>query len=378
MKKCLCVVMIWAFYALPGAVRAEEENESVDATTTMEEIVVTATKTEEKRKNIPNAVIVKDKPDINESPATGLGELLANELGLDWRTQGNFGGAAQEIQIRGMRGNATQILVNGITINSPSLGLADVGKISLNNIDRVEVVKGSGSLLYGSGAMGGTVYIITKRPERDKIALNLQAGYGSEGTYRVAAEQGMFISEDFGYYLTTALSETDGFRDNGDLDHKDVSLKFVFDKGDALDISLYGDYIDRDFGRPGVKPPRGTQAFFVGSTKVYDKGSASLLDRGGDEDGHLALEVKSKPVSWLDIHFLSDYTNMENYNYLRYVSMDFAGNLNLPGSKTWTTNEVLGFEGDVEIRPFDGTNILLGAEYNDFDWESKGVDLDEN
>ncbi|MCP4683489.1 MAG: TonB-dependent receptor, partial [Desulfobacterales bacterium] len=47
-------------------------------------------------------------------------------------------------------------------------------------------------------------------------------------------------------------------------------------------------------------------------------------------------------------------------------------------SKTWTTNEVLGFEGDVEIRPFDGTNILLGAEYNDFDWESKGVDLDEN
>ena len=64
-----------------------------------------------------------------------------------------------------MRGNATQVLVNGINVGSPSLGIADIGKIPIDNIERIEIVKGSGSLLYGSGAMAGTVNIITKRPE---------------------------------------------------------------------------------------------------------------------------------------------------------------------------------------------------------------------
>ena len=106
----------------------------------MEEIVVTATKTKEERKNIPNAVIIMDKMDIQGSPANSLGELLANELGIDWRTYGNYEGAAQEIHIRGMGGDATQVFVNGVSINSPSLGAADVAKIPLNSIERIEVV----------------------------------------------------------------------------------------------------------------------------------------------------------------------------------------------------------------------------------------------
>jgi outer membrane cobalamin receptor len=206
--------------------------------------------------------------DIEESPATSLGELLANELGIDWRTQGNYGGAVQEIHIRGMSGNGTQVLVNGVSVNSPSLGVADVGKISLNNIERIEIVKGSGSLLYGSGAMGGTVNIITKRPEREKMDLKVRAGYGSDNTYEASAEQGMFLTDDFGYYLTATRRETDGFRGNADLRHNDVSLKLVFDKGDILDISLYGDYIDRYYGVPGVEPPKGTADFLCGRNKI--------------------------------------------------------------------------------------------------------------
>jgi len=113
-----------------------------------------------------------------------------------------------------MRGNATQVFVNGVNVGSPSLGVADVGKISIDNIERIEVVKGSGSLLYGSGAMAGTVNIITKSPKRDIIDLKIGAGYGSQNTYRAAAENGMFVAGDFGYYLTAGRTETDGFRDN--------------------------------------------------------------------------------------------------------------------------------------------------------------------
>src|SRR5512136_1769524 len=86
----------------------------------LDDIIVTATKIPEKRKDIPNAVTIMDEKDIQISGAKSIGELLANEPGIDWQSYGNYGGAPQEIHIRGMRGNATQVLVNGINVNSPS------------------------------------------------------------------------------------------------------------------------------------------------------------------------------------------------------------------------------------------------------------------
>ena len=338
----------------------------------MEEVVVSATKTPEERKDIPNAVVLVDKMDIQNSPAKTIGELLANELGIDWRTLGNYGGAIEEVHIRGMTGSGTQVLVNGVSINSPSLGVADVGRIPLNTIERIEVVKGSGSLLYGSGAMGGTINIITKRPERDKIDCKVSAGYGSNDAYVISAEQGMFIADDIGYCITANRKETDGFRDNGDLDHKYVSLKLVWEKGDALDISLYGDYIDREYGRTGAEPPDGTQSYFVNGVEVYNNEAASLLDRGSDEDAHLILQIKSKPSDHIDFSLRGDYTTMENYNYSRYV----ASSVDLPGYKTWVTNDIYGAEGNVNITPFEGAGLLLGVEHKKFVWENDSIDLD--
>ena len=354
---------------VPSSVNGALAQKGAEGTQELEELVVTATKTEEKRKDISNAVIIMDEADIQESSADSLGELLANEMGVDWRTYGDYGGAAEEIHIRGMSGNATQVFVNGVSVNSPSFGAADVANIPLNTIERIEVVKGSGSLLYGSGAMGGTVNIITKRPERDRTDLRVSAGYGSQRTYLLSAEQGMFAWGDLGYYLTANRRETDGFRDNSDLTHGDVSLKLVFDKNDVMDISLYGDYLDREYGRPGVKPPDGTRDYSISGTEFYNSEVASLLDEGSNEDSHVVLQVKSQPGNWLAFNLRGDYTRMENYNYTRY---NFDGT----GGKTWTTNKVLGVEGNLDIKPLQGTRLLLGREYKDFDWENESVDLD--
>ncbi len=372
MKRLMVVSVILVLLAVPGLSQAEEEQKEV---VTLEEIVVTATKTEEQRKDIPNAVIIMDEIEIQESPARSLGELLANKLGIDRRTYGNYGGSTQEIHIRGMGGDATQVFVNGVNVNSSSLGVADVAKIPLNSIERVEVVKGSGSLIYGTGAMGGTVNISTKRPKRDKTDLKASAGYGSQDTYHLSAEQGMFLPGDVGYYLTANRRETDGFRDNSDLTHNDVSLKLVYNKADILDISFYGDYIAREYGRPGVKPPPGTQNFYTNGVQVYSSDAASTLDEGSDEDAHLVLQVKSNPAEWLSLKVRGDYSYMENYNLTRYYS-SFTGGV--PGNKTWTTNEVSTIEGNVDIRPFKGSSLLLGADYRDYDWKNENMDLDDN
>jgi len=359
------------FLVMPSATWAQEAAETNRDVEVLDEIVVSATKTEEKRKDVPNATIVLDRFDIEESPAKTLGELLANEPGIDWRTYGDYGGSVGEIHIRGMAGNATQVRVNGVTVNSPSLGSADVTKIPLNSIERIEVVKGSGSVLYGSGAMAGTINIITKRPEREKTDLKAAAGYGSQSSYRLAGEQGMFAVGDFGYYLTANRYKTQGFRSNSDLSHNDASLNLVLDKGDILDVSLYGDYIYRDFGRPGVQPPFGTQNFSLNGTEFYNSESASLLNRERENDAHAVLNVKSEPVKWLGLKFRGDYTYMESYDYDRYVYWGMAS-----GTRTWVTNKVLGLEGDVDLRPFSGANLLIGAEYRHYDWENKNTELD--
>jgi iron complex outermembrane receptor protein len=365
------VVILVLFLLVMGSVRfsfSAPEGSSPDDAIRMDAVIVTATKVPEKRKDIPNAVIIKDKKDIQASGAKSIGELLANEPGIDWQTYGNYGGASQEIHIRGMRGNATQVLVNGVNVGSPSLGVADVGKIPIDSIERIEIVKGSGSLLYGSGAMAGTVNIITKAPKKDKMALKIGAGYGTQNTYRIAAENGMFVVGDFGYYLTAGRMETDGFRDNSWLRQNDVSLKLLLDKKETINISLYGDYIDRKYGAPGVVPPRGTMDYYVGSEKFYNSESASLLDHSRDKDGRLVLNVKGNPMEWFGYDIKGHYTNMENYNHARYA---FDGS----GAENWVTNKVLGTDGHMDIHPVEGVKILLGGEYKNFAWKNQSYGL---
>ncbi len=357
-------------FIISGAHASEPGAAEMDSTPdVLEEVVVSATKTEEKRKDVPNAVIVLDAFDIEESPAKSIGELLANEPGVDWRTYGDYGGASETLQIRGMPANGTQVLVNGVNIAIPSLGTADVAKIPLNSIERVEVVKGSGSLLYGSGAMGGTVNIITKSPRRDQVDLKAGAGYGTQNTYELTAESGMFFFDDFGYYLTAGRRETDGYRDNSDLTHNDVSLKLVWDKGALFNASLYGDYIDREYGRPGVEPPEGTQDFFVGGVRFYNADAANLLAGAKDQDQHVVLQVKSRPWHWLAVSARGDYTRLENEDMDWYVGEEG----DLTGTALTVTNTVRGTELNADIRPFEGASLLAGVDHKNYDWENESV-----
>jgi iron complex outermembrane receptor protein len=357
---------------------ADEQEKDADEEHTMDTVIVSSTKTKEKRKDIPNSVVYKDSLDIEESPAIGVGDFLSGELGVDWRTRGNYGGAAEEIHIRGMSGDATQVLVNGITFNSPSLGGADVGRIPTNNIDHIEVIKGSGSVLYGSGAMGGTVNIITKSPERDKIDLKAGAGYGTQDTYELSFEHGMFLIGDFGYYLTATRKKTDGLRDNSNLRHNDATLKLLYEPGDFLNITLYGDYVGRSYGAPGPASSREAKDFYFNGTQVYSEESSSLLNNGSDEDWHAGAKIKTRPLKWLGISVRGDYSEMENYYYSRWYSPGFPPFIpqTLPGAKTWTINKVMHGEGSIDVNPFKGATLLMGGEYKTVKWVNKTYDLD--
>ncbi|NTV15774.1 MAG: TonB-dependent receptor [Desulfobulbaceae bacterium] len=374
MNKLFSVVLA-TIALLPAQLRAAElaNKETVpnrsESVAVLDEVVVTATKTEEKRRDIANAVVVKDALEIGEAPAESLGALLANEPGIDWRTRGNYGGAAEEIQIRGMGADGTLLVVDGVALNSPSLGSADVSHISLNSIERIEVVKGPGSLLYGSGAMGGTVNIISKKPKRDGYTAKVEAGYGSESTSHLAAESGGFVAGDFGYYLTANRKETDGFRDNGDLEHTDVALNLLFDRGERFQADFNFGYVERDYGLPGVKPPAGTVPFSIGAEQFYNAETANRLDRGEDQNRHSSLALKGRAGELLNWRLKGDCAVLESFNHSRY-------SYNGSGDDTEVSNTVRGIEGNLDLHPTPYLGLLVGSEYRNFAYENALQPLD--
>jgi iron complex outermembrane receptor protein len=139
-------------------------------------------------------------------------------------------------------------------------------------------------------------------------------------------------------------------------------------------VSLYADYIDRENGRPGPKPPAGTPAFSVNGTPLYNHESANLINKTEEEDKHVVLELKSQPLNWLGFRLQTDYTHLRSENHNRYYSAFTPGNL--PGSDTEVINEVFGAEGNVELKPFSGATLLIGAQHKNYNWENTSITLD--
>ena len=131
----------------------------------LDEIVVTAGKVEEPVKKTPRNVTVITAEDIAEAPSNNIIDLMSREVGINVRSlQGSDRQAV--IDIRGMGATAASnvvVLVDGVKLNSPDLSGPDLSSISLDQIERIEVVRGSGGVLYGDGAVGGVVNIVTKK-----------------------------------------------------------------------------------------------------------------------------------------------------------------------------------------------------------------------
>ncbi|OZS43947.1 TonB-dependent hemoglobin/transferrin/lactoferrin family receptor [Photobacterium sanguinicancri] len=142
------------------------ENSNSANTTQMETIIVTATKIEQPLSKTSGSVSVITSDQIKRAGATELYDALNHEPGVSV-TGG--AGRPQNITIRGMTGNRIAIIKNGVKVGD-GYGAADLNDVTgrnsfdLSNVKQIEVIKGAGSSLYGSGAIGGVVVVTTKQP----------------------------------------------------------------------------------------------------------------------------------------------------------------------------------------------------------------------
>ncbi len=160
--------------------------EAVERAISTKDIIVTATRTEEEVKNVPNSVEVITSEDIEKLGATSLYQALSLADNVNITPQSN--GFGRRISIRGMNTNSALILVNGHRVavedTSTSQNLMSLERINISNVERIEIVRGAASAQYGSDALAGVINIITKQSSEDpSVTVGVSTGTESMNNY---------------------------------------------------------------------------------------------------------------------------------------------------------------------------------------------------
>ena len=148
------------------------------------DVVVTATRTQEEVKAVPQTVEVITKEDIEQLGATDVYSALRLAANVDVTSAGMAG---HNVMIRGMSTNHTLILIDGKRFagedTSATQNVYALGRLSLSNIERIEIVRGSASAQYGSDALGGVINIITKKSKEPSVMVGISTGSESINNY---------------------------------------------------------------------------------------------------------------------------------------------------------------------------------------------------
>ena len=231
----------------PGRATARE-NEEVPV---LQEVVVTATRQEEEIRKIPGNVTVITEEDIENSNAKTVLDLLRSEEGIVVRDLLGNGKTAQ-VDLRGFGETGpfnTLVMVDGRRVNEIDLSGADWAQIPLEQIERIEIVRGTGTVLYGDNAVGGVINIITK-PPAEKLTATVGTIAGSYERIKGQASVGGGY-ENIAGSLYASYESTDGYRRNNEFRTRDVGGKIVLDATDYLSFTLSGSHHRDDFGLPG-------------------------------------------------------------------------------------------------------------------------------
>ena len=294
----------------------------------MEEIVVTATREKKPLKDAPGAVTVITKEEIAGKNALDLAKVLEDKTGLRVLCYGGLG-SSTSLQMRGLYGRHTLIMVDDRILNAPNSGEADLSNLSIDNVERIEVVRGPVSALYGGNAVSGVVNIITKNPPA-KTVDSFSTLYGTYQTTITQLSSGANFGK-LGYLFTGNYKSSEGHRDNSAYHAGDSHLKldYAFSETNRLTVDIGNNEGQKE--NPGARPAkdpskRKPSQLILGNSRVsnlhdFDETDKSYLNtilkmgnlklrtylNSGDDDNH-------REWIWLGDHYSKD-SNFQTISY---------------------------------------------------------------
>lgn len=202
----------------------------------LNEIVVSATKTDQKKGQSGKVITVIDKAQLELNRGKNLAELLNHQAGINVVGAGNNFAKEKGVFLRGAAGSYTVILIDGIIANDPSGvgGAFDLRLFNLDQVERIEIIKGGQSVLYGSEAVAGIINIITKKESQKPIQGSLILGAGSYQTLKtdlgLRGAKGKFAYQiNYGVLNTDGISEAEVAQgdDPKNYDHDGTNLQVL-------------------------------------------------------------------------------------------------------------------------------------------------------
>lgn len=199
----LLITLIISISKLCLAQKTENNNPEYN----LGDVIVSATKTETYQAEIGSSTTVITSEYIKKTQKRTVQELLRDVPGVSVAQTGTFGGTTS-VYLRGAKPDQAMVLIDGIEVNDPMSGGFDFAHLTTDNIERIEVVRGPQSTLYGSDAMAGVINIITKKG-KGKPEINGYLEDGSHNTFRENLGLNGNINK-FNYSLSASRLDSDG------------------------------------------------------------------------------------------------------------------------------------------------------------------------
>jgi len=236
------------FILTTAGIYLEAQGREVPYAIDLEEIVVTASKVEQLYRYSTQNISIIEKEDIESSGAAEISEILDLLPSVDILEYGSTG-STRSVHTRGASASQVLTLIDGRPVNTPRDGETDFNQISLSNIERIEVLRGPASSIYGASAVGGVINIITKQG-REKMETSLLSKFGSFNTKQLSLTHGYKI-KDFNYFIAYDYLTSHGHRDNSDYLSNNINTRFGYQINDDNSLSLSSGYYNSEVGTPG-------------------------------------------------------------------------------------------------------------------------------
>jgi vitamin B12 transporter len=342
---------------------------------TMEPLIVTASKIPTTFLGTNRNILVIEKEEIKNSPARTVADLLKFSSGVDINERGPEGIQA-DVSIAGGTFEQSLILIDGIKVNDPQTAHHNLNlPIQLEDIERIEILKGSGARLYGAGAFAGVVNIITKKGEVKSLKTKAIVG-----DYRLL-EGNVSISQPLGVsnnYLSISGKRSDGYRHNTDFDIGNIFLKSTVERMKAKGNFSFG-YNDKDFGASyfysDIYPNQRehTKTAFLKGSIGFEKTNMSFYWKRHKDDYILDYE---NPGFYRNLHTTYSY-GLTLQSSISYAAGITAGGLEVSKEKIESTNlgnhsrEKSNFFFEHKLPKVMNISIVFGSSlfyYSDWDW----------
>ena len=269
MKKVLLVLLI--FQLTISYITAQENKNEIE----LEEVeLISSPRIEILNSENSINILTISKEEIKKSTATNVSELLQQVAGLDIRRRGVEGMQA-DLYIRGGSFDQTLLLIDGIKVEDPQTGHHTMNMtLPLSAIEKIEIIKGAASRLYGQNAFTGAVNIITKKNIENNISLGLSAGSFNQKKASLTLQK-EFEKSDL--LINYSRKQSEGYRYNTDYENDEFFIKSNF-KIKNQNISAIGAFNERKFGANGfyaspeaIDQYEETQASLIGFSTTFNK-----------------------------------------------------------------------------------------------------------